>query len=192
MERAPRRAMMMLRFWRPVFHMALIVLSFWVMYEVRQTTDLIPFVQLRIPALNLRETMLFAVCSAGAFVVIGIIRGLYELFRPLHRYYTVFLESWLIWVVVSSAIAYYGFGYVFVSGGLSMVVSAGNPTGYGSAKKTLTGAIFGLVLVFVAFVLVNTLLAGSLSLGIKNGTSIFTSPSGYIQGPSSGGDSPTK
>lgn len=122
MERAPRRAMMMLRFWRPVFHMALIVLSFWVMYEVRQTTDLIPFVQLRIPALNLRETMLFAVCSAGAFVVIGIIRGLYELFRPLHRYYTVFLESWLIWVVVSSAIAYYGFGYVFVSGVSRFVV----------------------------------------------------------------------
>jgi hypothetical protein len=81
---------------------------------------------------------------------------------------------------------------MIVKGGLSMVVSAGNPTGYGSAKKTLTGAIFGLVLVFVAFVLVNTLLAGSLSLGIKNGTSIFTSPSGYIQGPSSGGDSPTK
>lgn len=66
--------------------------------------------------------MLFAVCSAGAFVMIGIVRGLYELFRPLHRYYTLFLETWLIWVVVSSAIAYYGFGYVFVSGVSRFVV----------------------------------------------------------------------
>ena len=71
---------------------------------------------------------------------------------------------------------------MLVKGGLSMVVSAGNPTAYGAAKKTLFGAIMGMLLVFVAFVLVNTLLAGSLSIGIKNGASIFTNPSGYIQG----------
>lgn len=108
--------MMLLRLLRPLLHMGIIMLSFWLMYLVRQTTDLIPFVQLRIPTLNLEETMLFALCAACAFVGIGIIRGMYELFRPLHKYYTVFLETWLIWTVVSSAIAYYGFGYVFVAG----------------------------------------------------------------------------
>ena len=71
---------------------------------------------------------------------------------------------------------------MIVKGGLSMVVSAGNPTAYGAAKKTLFGAIMGMLLVFVAFVLVNTLLAGDMSIGIKNGASIFTNPSGYIQG----------
>lgn len=86
------------------------------MYGLRQSTDLIPFVQLRIPPLNERETMLFAGCAAVAFAGIGSIRGMYELFRPLHKYYTQFLETRLIWTVVSSAIAYYGFGYIFVSG----------------------------------------------------------------------------
>ncbi len=71
---------------------------------------------------------------------------------------------------------------MIVKGGFSLVISAGNPAGYASAKKTLFGAIGGLVLVFLAFVLVNTLISGSLELGIKNGVNIFKNPTGYIQG----------
>ncbi len=48
------------------------------------------------------------------------------------------------------------------------------------AKKGLTGAVIGLVLVAVAFVLVNSLLAGSLNIGIRNGALILSNPKEYI------------
>lgn len=86
------------------------------MIELRQQTDLIPFVQLRIPQIDLLETLLFAGISAAIFVLIGIGRGLYELYRPIHNYYSKFLTSWTVWLIVISFVAYMGFGYVFVSG----------------------------------------------------------------------------
>lgn len=49
------------------------------------------------------------------------------------------------------------------------------------SKKKLGGAIIGLVLVVLAFVLVNSLFAGSLALGIKNGGLLLTNPKQYIQ-----------
>lgn len=49
------------------------------------------------------------------------------------------------------------------------------------AKRKLGGAVGGLVLVAVAFVLVNSLLAGSLNIGIKNGALILSNPKEYIQ-----------
>lgn len=71
---------------------------------------------------------------------------------------------------------------MLVWAGLDMVLAAGNPGSYAKAKKKMTGAIGGFVLVALAFVIVNTLVSGSLKLGIKNGTQIFTDPKGYIQG----------
>jgi len=71
---------------------------------------------------------------------------------------------------------------MLVWAGLDMVLSAGNPGNYGKAKKKMAGAIGGFILVLIAFVLVNTLVNGSLNLGIKNGAQIFINPAGYIQG----------
>lgn len=74
-----------------------------------------------------------------------------------------------------------------VIGGIQMIASQGlipgaeaNQTQLTAAKKRLTGAVTGLVLVAIAFVLVNSLLAGSLNIGIKNGATILTNPRAYI------------
>jgi len=49
-----------LRLLRPLLHMVIIVGIFYVLYEVRHVTDLIPWVQLPIPVINYQETMLYA------------------------------------------------------------------------------------------------------------------------------------
>lgn len=72
--------------------------------------------QLRIPAIDVSETLRFAVLAAAVFVVIGVIQGLYELFRPIHSYYTTFLRTWLVRLIMSSFLAYIGFGFLFSSG----------------------------------------------------------------------------
>lgn len=65
-----RKALTFMRLLRPLLHATVILVLFYVMVEVRQTTDLIPFVQLRIPQIDIYETMLFALISAGIFVFI--------------------------------------------------------------------------------------------------------------------------
>ena len=50
------------------------------MYLVRQQTDLIPFVQLRMPTIDFAETAIFAGISALVFVLLGVTFGIYELF----------------------------------------------------------------------------------------------------------------
>ena len=76
------------------------------MYLVRQQTDLIPFVQLRMPVIDFAETALFSIISAVVFVLLGISFGVYELFKPIHNYYKKFLNTWMIWIVSISFIAF--------------------------------------------------------------------------------------
>lgn len=75
--------------------------------------------------------------------------------------------------------------FFIVKAGLSMVAAVGDPGKLTAAKHSLLSAVIGFVLVFAAFLLVNTILNGSLSLGIKGGASILTNPFDYIKGTSS-------
>lgn len=71
-----------------------------------------------------------------------------------------------------------------VYSGVRMVASQGNEGSLKEARGYLSGAVIGLVLVAIAFIAINTILAsGSLGLGLKNGAQIFTDPRSYIQGP---------
>ena len=63
-----RKTLVLLRMLRPVLHVLTIVAMFWCMAILRQYTDLIPFVQLKIPAIDLGETLLFAGLSACVFL----------------------------------------------------------------------------------------------------------------------------
>lgn len=101
---------------QPILHFVVIVFSYRAMYLLRQYTDLIPFVQLRIPVIDFQETMLFALWSACLFISIAMIQELYVLFVPTDRSYGNFLQTWLLRVMLSGFIAWLGFGYVFVSG----------------------------------------------------------------------------
>lgn len=67
-----------------------------------------------------------------------------------------------------------------VIAGVQMTASRGEEW-LRQAKQRMTGAVIGLVLVALAFVLINSLLAGSLDLGLKQGAIILTDPAEYIQ-----------
>lgn len=111
-----RRSLLLLRLCKPVLHVVIILLLFFAVVHLRATTDLIPWVQLRIPVIDMMQTMLFASISACIFLVAGYAFGLYVLFKPTQTYYMTFVKAWWLWLVVSSFVAYMWFGYVFVDG----------------------------------------------------------------------------
>lgn len=76
--------------------------------------------------------------------------------------------------------------FFIVKSGLQMVLAAGDMGAITKARKGLTNAVIGFVLVMIAFLTVNTILKGSLSLGLKSGADILTNPLQYIKGGSGG------
>ncbi len=84
-------------------------------------------------------------------------------------------------IIINYLITMAGFVAVFfiVVAGVQMTASQGQEM-HKQAIQRLSGAIIGLVLVAISFVLVNSLLAGSLNLGVKQGATILTSPKEYI------------
>lgn len=121
----PRTWLVILRLMRPLLHAGIILLLFYLMVHLRQVTDLIPWVQLRIPQIDIYETMLFALIATGVFIILGLLSGIYELFRPIHGYYKKFLNVRWLRLVASSFIAYMWFGYIFVNGISRFVLLAG-------------------------------------------------------------------
>lgn len=99
-----------------MIHGVIILWLFWWALILRKSTDLIPGVQLRIPVIDLTETMIFAALAALLFFLIWVSKGIYELQKPLHSYYKKFLESRFRRFLLMFAIAYVWFGYIFVNG----------------------------------------------------------------------------
>jgi hypothetical protein len=62
------------RLLRPVFHFIAIVGMFYMTYSIRLISDLIPRVQLKIPIINYRETMMYAGLAALIFIALGLIK----------------------------------------------------------------------------------------------------------------------
>lgn len=85
--------------------------------------------------------------------------------------------------IINYLIATAGFVAVamIIYAGLKIVWARGNQSEMASAKGRLSGAVTGVVLVSVAFILVNALFSGSFSLGIKDGSLILTNPIEYIR-----------
>ena len=106
----------LLRLTRPVFHFILLLGVFFVGYSIRQSTDLIPWFQLRIPTFNLMETTLFALIAVVIFLVACFFLGVYELSRPLHGYYKKFLIARGRRFVSMTFLALFGNGFVFTDG----------------------------------------------------------------------------
>ena len=101
---------------RPLLHVIVIVFAYSAMYRLRGYTDLIPFVQLRIPLMDLHETMWFALFSAWLFVILWLMMGIYTLFRPTSSSYGSFFQTRLLRVMLSGFVAWIWFGYIFASG----------------------------------------------------------------------------
>jgi UDP-N-acetylmuramyl pentapeptide phosphotransferase/UDP-N-acetylglucosamine-1-phosphate transferase len=96
-----------LRLLRPVIHIAIIIIVFYVMYRIRLFTDLIPGVQLKMPVINYQENMAFGIIAAFSFVFIGIIEDLYELHKPIQRYFQTFTKTWLYRIIGITFIGYF-------------------------------------------------------------------------------------
>lgn len=108
-----KRYNMLLRLLRPLIHIGLIVVVFYVMYRIRLFTDLIPGVQLRIPVINYQENMAFGIIAAFVFVLIGITKSLYELHKPIQRYFQTFTKTWIYRIITITFIWYFWQGFVF-------------------------------------------------------------------------------
>ena len=103
-----RKYNIILRLFRPLIHIGIIIVVFYIMYRIRLFTDLIPGVQLTIPIINYQENMAFGIIAAFTFVVMGIINNLYELNKPIQRYFQTFTKTWIYWIIVITFISYFG------------------------------------------------------------------------------------
>jgi len=92
---------------------------------LRLVTDLIPGVQLNIPLMNYRETMIYAWIATMIFIGLGIIKSLYELHKPIQKYFQTFTKVWLYWLVTITFIAYFGQGFVFYFGISRFIILVG-------------------------------------------------------------------
>lgn len=115
------------RLLRPIIHGIIILILFLLTYKIRLVTDFIPGIQLQIPLINYRETMIYASIAAGVFIGLGIIKNLYELHKPIQKYFQTFTKVWLYWLVTITFIAYFGQGFIFLFGisRFIIVISAG-------------------------------------------------------------------
>lgn len=104
-----------IRLIRPVIHFFMILCVFFFIFKLRLITDLIPWIQLQIPLMNWHETMLYAIISWLVFVGIGIIKGLYELEKPVQNHARTLSKTWIYWIITVTFIAYFGQWFVFQS-----------------------------------------------------------------------------
>lgn len=105
-----------LRLLRPIVHIGVIIAVFYVMYRIRLFTDLIPGVQLKMPVINYQENMAFGIIAACVFVFLGIVNDLYELHKPIQRYFQTFTKTWIYRIISITFISYFGQGFVFFFG----------------------------------------------------------------------------
>lgn len=85
-------------------------------YNIRLFTDLIPTVQLKIPIINYRETVMYAILAAIIFVGLSFVKGLYELNKPVQKYFQTYTKVWLYRLVTITFVAYFGQGFIFFFG----------------------------------------------------------------------------
>ena len=102
-----------LRLLRPLLHITLITCVFFLIYKLRLITDLIPGIQLPIPAINYEETMLFALISWTVFIAIWIIKNLYELNKPIQKYFQTYTKVRIYRLITITFIWYFGTGFIF-------------------------------------------------------------------------------
>lgn len=102
-----------LRLIRPIIHIIIIFLIFYLTYKLRLVTDLIPLIQLPIPLIDYKETMLFAIISGFAFVWIWIIKNLYELNKPIQKYFQNYSKVWIYRIITITFIGYFWAWFIF-------------------------------------------------------------------------------
>jgi len=103
------------RLLRPVIHIIIIICVFYLIYRLRLVTDLIPWIQLPIPAINYKEIIIFAIISWFTFISIWIIKNLYELNKPVQKYFQTYTKVRIYRVITITFIWYFGAWFIFES-----------------------------------------------------------------------------
>ena len=101
------------RLCRPVLHFVLILLVFWISYQSRMWWDLMSKIFNETPRINTHELVVFALISAWIFIVIWLIKNLYELNKASGNYIQTLSKVWVYWFISSAFISYFGQGFVF-------------------------------------------------------------------------------
>ena len=101
------------RLCRPVLHFLLILLVFWVAYKSRLWGDIMWKIFHETPWINKHELLIFSLISAWAFVVIGLIKNLYELNKQTWSYIQTLSKVWVYWFISSAFISYFGQWFIF-------------------------------------------------------------------------------
>ena len=101
------------RLLRPLVHFLLILLVFRIAYKSRLYGNFMWKIFHETPRINVKELTLFALISAWVFVVIGLIKNLYELNKQTWSYIQTLSKVWVYWFISSAFISYFGQGFIF-------------------------------------------------------------------------------
>ena len=107
------RRLKIFRLLRPVLHFALILLVFRIAYKSRTRWDFMSKIFHETPRINRHELLIFSLLSAWAFVVIGLIKNLYELNKQTWSYIQTLSKVWVYWFISSAFISYFGQWFIF-------------------------------------------------------------------------------
>jgi lipopolysaccharide/colanic/teichoic acid biosynthesis glycosyltransferase len=102
-----------LRALRPLIHICVIAGAFWWAYHLRQYTDLIPAVQVRIPPFIISELLIFAGLSLVMYVIVWLRYKIFQLQWLVLWYYARFAKTIVTWAVIITGLAYFGNGFLF-------------------------------------------------------------------------------
>ena len=107
------RRLKIFRLCRPVLHFLLILAVFWIAYRSRLRGDIMWKIFNETPRINRHELFMFSLLSAWAFVVIGLIKNLYELNKQTWNYIQKLSKVWVYWFISSAFISYFGQWFIF-------------------------------------------------------------------------------
>ncbi len=107
------RGIKIFRLIRPIIHFALILLVFWVAYKSRIRLNFLSKIFNETLWINTHELLVFALISAWIFVVIWLIKNLYELNKAWWNYIQTLSKVWVYWFICSAFISYFGQWFIF-------------------------------------------------------------------------------
>lgn len=101
------------RLCRPVLHFSLILLVFRVAYKSRLWESFMWKLFNETPRINVQELLIFSLISALIFVIIGLIKNLYELNKQTESYIQTLSKVRIYWFISSAFISYFWQWFIF-------------------------------------------------------------------------------
>jgi len=107
------RRLKIFRLCRPVLHFLIILAVFRIAYKSRLWGDFMLKFFHETPRINRHELLMFSLISAWAFVVIWLIKNLYELNKQTWSYIQTLSKVRVYWFITSAFISYFGQWFIF-------------------------------------------------------------------------------